>query len=136
MDNIPASHQLENNIPLVLIVDDEAAIVETLAEFMKELGYVSLVAYNGLQALEFARQRWPSLVITDLMMPVLDGARLIEALRAEAALRSVSSPPVILLTAVGVRAINGVHADATLAKPFDLDKLEAVIQRLLRKSSQ
>jgi DNA-binding response OmpR family regulator len=132
MEKIATSHTSANELPLILIVDDETAIVETLAEFISELGYQSIVAYNGQQALALARKRWPSLVITDFMMPLLDGAHLIAELRAEASSRAIPAPPIILLTAVGKRNINGVHVEAMLAKPFDLDHLERTIERLLK----
>jgi DNA-binding response OmpR family regulator len=136
MDETPAFHTRGPQVPLILIVDDEAAIAETLAEFIHELGYASQIAYNGQQALTLALKHWPDLVITDLMMPVLDGAHLISALQAEAAQRQTAAPPVILLTAVGTRAINGTRAEVVLAKPFDFDKLEQVIYRLLASPSQ
>lgn len=134
MDKIFTSANVGEALPLILIVDDEVAIAETLAELVSELGYASLVAYNGQQALTAARERWPSLVITDLMMPVLDGAHLISELRLEASRRNLPSPPVIMLTAVGIRSVNGVSVEAFLAKPFDLNKLEQIIGRLLASS--
>jgi len=133
MDKIPALRKSGRELPLILIVDDEVAIAETLAELISELGYTSLVAYNGQQALKLAREHWPALVITDLMMPLLDGAHLVAELRADAASRNLPVPPMIMLTAVGARAANGVRVDAILSKPFDLDKLEQVIHRLLAK---
>lgn len=136
MDKISASTQVGEELPLILIVDDEVAIAETLAELINELGYASQVAYNGQQALASARERWPSLVITDLMMPVLDGVHLIGELRTEASRRNIPSPPIILLTAVGTRSVNGVSVEALLAKPFDLNKLELIIRRLLAPSSE
>jgi two-component system chemotaxis response regulator CheY len=133
MDKMPDLHKSAQELPLILIVDDEAAIAETLAELISELGYTSLVAYNGQQALKLAREHWPTLVITDLMMPLLDGAHLVAELRAEASSRDLPVPPIIMLTAVGARAVNGVRVDVIMSKPFDLDKLEQVIQRLLAK---
>ncbi|HET8842563.1 MAG TPA: response regulator [Ktedonobacteraceae bacterium] len=134
MDKIPISPRVGSNLTLILIVDDEAAIAETLADLVSDLGYTAQVAYNGQQALALARERWPALVITDLMMPVLDGARLINALHAEASSRNIPSPPIVLLTAVGTRAINGLRVEAVLAKPFDLNKLEQLIHRLIAAS--
>lgn len=136
MDKIPISPEAGHELTLILVVDDEAAIAETLADLVSDLGYTALVAYNGQQALALARERWPSLVITDLMMPVFDGARLINALHAEASSRNIPSPPIVLLTAVGTRAINGLHVEAVLAKPFDLNKLEQLIHRLLASATE
>jgi DNA-binding response OmpR family regulator len=116
---------------LILIADDEEPILEMLALFVRELGYTPLVAQNGLQALELARKRWPALVITDLMMPILNGTDLILALRAEAAALQRASPPIVMLTAGSSRAAIQLQVDALVLKPFDLAKLEQVIRRLL-----
>jgi DNA-binding response OmpR family regulator len=125
--NTPVFLPRKSNAPLVLIVDDEAAIAETLADFISVLGYTSEVAYNGQQALQLAREHWPTLVITDLMMPIMDGAHLVEALHNEATDRRIAAPPIVLLTAVGTRAVNGLAVEAILAKPFNFDHLEKVI---------
>lgn len=119
--------------PLILIADDEISIAETLAEFVMELGYVPLVAYNGQQALALARERWPTLVMTDMMMPLLNGAGLIQALRAEAELHGKVSPPIVLLSAVRASTLIDLDVDAIVPKPFDLDYLEQVLQRLLKR---
>lgn len=117
--------------PPVLIVDDEIPIAEALAEFVKELGYRSLVAYNGQQALALAREQWPALVITDQMMPLLSGSELLQALQKEAADQQRTMPFVILVSASTVNA-TGVPVNAKLTKPFDLRELEQVIQRFSR----
>lgn len=119
---------------LVLIVDDEEAIAETLADLVTDLGYIPLVAANGRQALEAARARWPAVVVTDLMMPQMTGAELIAALRAEADQAQRVPPRVLLLTAAGARASASVPADAHLGKPFELEELERVLRSLLDSS--
>lgn len=117
----------------ILIVDDEVAIAETLADFITELGYTPVLAYNGQEALSLAIERWPILVITDYMMPVLNGVDFVKALQAEAADRGQTLPPIIMLSAVSAaRAIKDIHVEAILAKPFDLDELETLIHRLLK----
>lgn len=116
---------------IILIADDETAIAETLAEFVAELGFTPLVAQNGRQALHMARERWPALVMTDLMMPLLDGTELIRLLRAEAASNGRMVPPIILLTAAGTHRLKDLPVDAILRKPFDLDQLEQLMYQLL-----
>lgn len=107
--------------PLILIVDDEISIAETLAEFVMELGYTPLIAYNGQQALALAREHWPALVLTDLMMPLLNGAGLIRALRAEAEAGKRAFPSIVLLSAVArVSTLADLDVDAIVPKPFDL----------------
>jgi DNA-binding response OmpR family regulator len=117
---------------VVLIVEDEGPIAEFVSYVVEDAGYTPLVVANGLQALEAAKARWPALVITDLMMPRLNGVELIAALRAEAAAdRHKPSPPVILLTAAGTTRAHAAGADAVLHKPFDLADLEALLERFL-----
>lgn len=116
---------------LILIADDEEPIAEMLAAFVEDLGHTPLVAQNGQQALALAREYRPALIITDLMMPMLSGAELIQSLRAEAATHKRAAPPIVLLTAGSARAASQLQVDALLLKPFDLDQLEQVIRRLL-----
>jgi DNA-binding response OmpR family regulator len=124
------AHDIKES-PIVLVVDDEISIAETLAEFVMELGYTPLIAYNGQQALAQALEHWPILVMTDLMMPLLNGAGLIQALRVEAKKRKKTPPPIILLSAVRSQTLTDLHPDAIVPKPFDLDYLEQVVYRLL-----
>lgn len=124
----------EQDIPddlLVLVVEDEEPIAEALALLVLDAGYTPLIASHGRQALELARKRLPALVITDLMMPYLDGAGLITALRADAANAERQAPPIILMTAAGLQRVREVGADAVLSKPFDLDEVEALLARFL-----
>jgi DNA-binding response OmpR family regulator len=116
---------------LVLVVDDEAQIAETLSFIVEDAGYMALVAPHGTAALEIARQRPPALVITDLMMPHLNGARLIAALRAEASATGLEPPVMVLMTAAGTRQATEAGADAILLKPFDLQEVEALLRRFL-----
>lgn len=119
----------------VLIVDDEEAIVDLLSEFVADLGYIPYSAPNGQQALIMAFEHWPVLVITDFMMPKMNGAELIRSLYAEASAQKRVRPPIILLTAAGIPALKGLYVDVIMTKPFDLDQLETVIRRLLRATA-
>lgn len=116
---------------LVLIAEDEEPIAEAIALIVEDAGYTPLVAAHGKQALELARLRRPALVITDLMMPQLDGAELIIALRADAEQNGHAPPPIILMTAAGMKRAHEAEADALLRKPFELEDLEALLFRYL-----
>jgi CheY-like chemotaxis protein len=84
-------------------------------------------AIHGREALELARRERPDLVISDVMMPVMDGADLCRRLKAE-----LDPPvPVILASSADSRATAGSGADAFVGKPFVLDQLEALVHRLL-----
>ncbi len=118
---------------LILIADDEEPIVEMLATFVADLGYTPVVAQNGQEALDLARQHEPALIITDLMMPIMNGADLILVLRREAEAQGRASSPIVLLTAGSRRAASKLPVEAVLLKPFDLSQLERVIRRLLEQ---
>lgn len=116
---------------LVLIAEDEQPIADALAMIVADAGYTPLLASQGKQALELARERHPALILTDLMMPLLDGAQLIAAIRADAELDNHRPPPIILMTAGGVRRALEINADALLKKPFDVAEVEALLRRFL-----
>jgi len=115
----------------VLIADDEGPIAEMLAFLVQEAGFRPLVASHGKQALELARANPPALVITDLMMPHLNGTKLIAALREDAAVGGYPPPLIILITAAGARTAMASRADAVLAKPFAIAEIEALLRRFL-----
>ena len=115
----------------VLVVEDERSIAGLVAEAVEAAGYLPVVAANGQEGLERARERWPALVVTDMMMPLLDGAGLARALRAEAAARGHAMPPIVVMTASHPSYATRVGADALLRKPFDLDELAGLLRRFL-----
>lgn len=116
---------------VVLIAEDEEPIAEALIFVVEDAGYIPLVATNGKEALELARNRRPALVITDLMMPYLDGTQLIRAIHDDAQRNGHTAPPIILMTAAGMRRAQDSGADAVLRKPFNIDELEILIRQML-----
>jgi two-component system response regulator VicR len=114
---------------LVLIIDDEEPIAEALAYIVGDAGYATACATSGRMALEIVEAgARPALVITDLMMPQMDGVALIGALRASL---GAAMPPVVLMTAAGPRYIASAAADAVLAKPFEIGEVEALLIHFL-----
>lgn len=111
---------------LVLVADDEPAVLEVLTEVVEDLGHEVVRAHDGREALQIARAQRPNLVVTDHMMPRLSGLELCRAMRAEDGLKSV---PVILLSAA--LPPEAAEAYAYLAKPFELDEFEALVKRTL-----
>jgi DNA-binding response OmpR family regulator len=118
---------------VVLIAEDEEPIAQALAMIIEDLGYTALVATNGKEALALARAHHPALIITDLMMPLMSGADLIAAVRADAARNGHQAPPIVLMSAAGSRFMAPVGADDILPKPFDLRQIEAILARFLPK---
>jgi DNA-binding response OmpR family regulator len=120
-----------NPAPGVLIVDDEEPMVELLAYVVADAGYTPLTAAHGRDALAIARERWPALLITDLMMPYVGGADLIAALGAEAAAMGRPRVPAILVTGAGRVPALAAGADVVLYKPFEVADVDALLRRFL-----
>lgn len=112
----------------ILVVDDEEPIREVLAAVFLERGHRSLQARNGRHAVEIIAEERPDLVLTDIMMPLLNGAELCRRLKAESATQMI---PVILMSAASRDAADGSGADAFLDKPFYLDEVEALVYQWL-----
>lgn len=120
-----------STVPQVLIAEDEEPIAAALVLIVEDAGYTPLVAVHGREALEMQQARRPALVITDLMMPYLDGTELIAAIRADAEQHAYKRPPIVLMTAAGLRRAQEAGADALLRKPFNIEDVEAVLRRFL-----
>ncbi len=120
---------------LVLIVDDELSITETIELLVQEAGYHTLVAHNGQEALAHTERCWPALVISDVMMPMMDGPKFIAALRARAGTWQLPMPVIVLMSATSRRAIESVGADLVISKPFDIAILEAALHALMNGSA-
>jgi DNA-binding response OmpR family regulator len=118
--------------PLVLCVDDDEDILALVEIRLGSAGYEVVTANDGLEALEAARERRPSVVILDMMMPRLNGLDTLAQIRADPQLADV---PVILLSArvqeEDVRRGLAAGADAYVIKPFKFGELEDAIERLL-----
>jgi signal transduction histidine kinase len=114
-------------VGLVLIADDEPALLQSYSGLVSELGHECVIAADGDEAFALARSRAPDLVVADFMMPGMSGIELIRALRAEPSLAQV---PVILLSAGVPRGSD--EAWRFIAKPVDLDELERCIHDGLR----
>src|SRR5689334_22850053 len=113
----------------ILLVDDEEHIQKLVSLGLRRAGYDVTVASNGREALVRLGEATPDLVISDVMMPGLDGFALLSHLRADPSLRVV---PVIMLTARGstddVEEGMGLGADDYLAKPFEMRELLARVR--------
>lgn len=111
---------------LVLVADDEPAVLDALSGVVEDLGHDVVQAHDGREALDLARRRRPNLVVTDHMMPHLSGLELCRELKQDTRLRDV---PVILLS--GAITHGTPDATAFLPKPFELSDFERLVNDTL-----
>lgn len=121
----------------ILAVDDEQGIVRLIKLNLERKGYRVDTAENGVEALELVRQKDYDLVISDVMMPKMDGMELLSHIRQDARTRDL---PVIMLTAKSTDAdiTQGymTGSDMYLTKPFSPEELALWVQRILGSSPQ
>lgn len=121
----------------ILAVDDEPNIVRLIQVNLERVGYQVETANNGVQALEKIRANRPDLVVSDVMMPEMDGFELLSTIRRDAALEDL---PVIMLTAKtqDKDVLSGYSrgADMYLTKPFNPMELISFVKRILQTSSE
>lgn len=111
----------------VLVVDDDPTISETVAEALRDDGYEVDVAENGAVALQKVRHKRPSVVVLDLMMPVMDGWTFLERCREDP---ECSESRVIVLSAAHRSSTASLNAAAYMTKPFELGALLETVERL------
>ena len=120
----------------ILVVDDDADLVELLSFNLKQAGYLIGTASNGVDALKKARALEPNLIVLDVMMPELDGFAVCEILRRDP---TTSSIPIMMLTALSseLGRVAGLGSGATdfVTKPFSPRLLVQRIEELLQKAA-
>ncbi len=119
--------------PHILLVDDESAITDNLAPFLQRSGFAVSTASNGVEALEIIGAGNTDLIVSDVLMPKLDGRELLRNLR-----KADNWIPVILLTQVGEAFERAMAleegADDYINKPFEPHELTARIKAVLRRA--
>lgn len=118
----------------ILIVDDEENLVNALYKALKEEGYSVDTAQDGLEGLEYAKMNVYDVIILDIMLPGMDGIKILENLRNEGI-----NTPVLMLTAKDATEdkVKGLDtgADDYMTKPFELSELMARIRAILRREA-
>jgi len=113
----------------VLVVEDEEPILALLSALLEDEGYRVATARNGREGLDCLAIAQPDAVLCDVMMPVIDGATLCRYIQADPAYRSI---PVVLMSAARPPlASSGCRYAAFLAKPFTLDSVLDVLERVI-----
>ncbi|HEX9897039.1 MAG TPA: response regulator transcription factor [Dehalococcoidales bacterium] len=115
----------------ILVVDDDVKTVELVKLYLNRDGYKVLAAYDGIEALNLARQSHPDLIVLDLMLPGCDGLEICRTLKNE------SDVPIIMLTARTTEddKLKGLNlgADDYVTKPFSPRELAARVRAILRR---
>jgi CheY-like chemotaxis protein len=112
----------------VLLVDDDPNVLGALEAIIAEGGYQVLTAKDGKDALEKARKEPPDLIVSDVMMPVMDGSALVDALASD---RRLSDIPIVLHSALATPP--PVHVNAFLKKPYSPGQLLDLVRHLIEE---
>lgn len=117
--------------PLILVVDDDQGIRETVCELLEMENYRVICKENGLKAWETITEgEVPDLLLTDIMMPEMDGFELIERCTAKASLDNMAIVAATASTSIAQRLDRRV---IKTAKPFDIEQLLAVVAKALKE---
>ena len=114
----------------VLVIDDEEVVRDLVSEVLAGAGHDVVTASDGGAGLAAYRESPFDLVITDILMPVMDGLAVIQELK-----RDYPAVPIIAMAAMGDRALQDAQsagADLTLPKPFRIDRLGETVSTALR----
>lgn len=113
----------------VLVVDDEFGVAEVLEAVLQDEGYRAVTAINGRQGLERVLESTPDLIMLDLMMPIMGGAAMLEALQADPASAGI---PVVLMSSLDEAAVRETCSGyrAFLRKPFRMAEVLSLLEQL------
>jgi DNA-binding NtrC family response regulator len=119
----------------ILIVDDDDGVREILADFLDVLGYQSVGACDGRDALNLLKKHQISLVISDIKMPGMDGHEMVEKIKRERA-----DIDVILITGLEPHSSHSSLKEAFtwayLSKPFNIDTIEKKVRSVMDKRNE
>ena len=118
---------------VILLVEDEPDILETLEMVLKMEGYEVVTAPNGKIGLERLKEQMPDLIVSDIMMPVLTGLEMLREIRSNPKYKEI---PVLLMSAGGLTVKKEDYQwTEFLSKPFCLDHFLEVVARNSRKAA-
>jgi CheY-like chemotaxis protein len=113
----------------VLIVDDEDVLIDMVAGLVEDLGHEPITAVNGKAALALlsGESSLPALIISDVMMPQMNGVELAQQVKKNPQYQKI---PIILMSAAG-EPKNSLNADHFINKPFNIDDLARLIEHCI-----
>jgi CheY-like chemotaxis protein len=120
---------IEAGKAVILCVEKDPYVRELESYFLREAGFGVTFAEDGLQALELARKLHPTIIITEILVPKLDGLALCRRLKGDPATRDIAVLVFSLLAAE--RRAQDAGADAFLNKPLTAESLKAAVRELL-----
>lgn len=129
---VPDSRDLKR--PLILVADDERVILRLASKLLGDMGFTVLTAKDGAQALKMAREHLPDLLLTDALMPKMDGREVCKQLKSSP---QTSAIKVIVMTSAytapkyKTEALSAYRADEYVIKPVDFKLLSALLKKLL-----
>jgi CheY-like chemotaxis protein len=107
----------------VLVIDDEPTILRLVRAILDGLGYETHTALDAESALALVRTVRPTLIITDVVLPGMDGSEFVRHIKSDPELSSI---PILLMSAY--REPDNHQADGFIAKPFDIDELSSIVR--------
>jgi DNA-binding NarL/FixJ family response regulator len=120
----------------VLLVDDEAGLRSAVQAYLEDSGFQVRVASNATEGWDLLQQATPDVLISDIMMPQVDGYQFLKQVRGDIRFQTL---PVVFLTARGMTSdrITGYQSgcDAYLSKPFDPEELVAIVTNLIERQN-
>lgn len=120
-----------------MVVDDNNDTLYTIGEILKDLGYETIFASNGVECLTILNTRIPDIILLDIMMPQMDGFQTIKRIKAES---KYSTIPVIALTAYAMLDNKGIIErngfNDLITKPVNTIELETKIKKYLSKKKE
>ena len=120
----------------ILIVDDDLDLCHILQTVFEQVGYDTVLAVNGKEAVDLAISQLPDLILMDIMLPVMDGLQATRMIRENP---STHSTPIIAMTArVSIEDKENCFrsgCDDFIAKPFTVKEMTSCIEKLLQQSS-
>ncbi|HEY2807013.1 MAG TPA: CHASE3 domain-containing protein [Gemmatimonadales bacterium] len=124
--------EIPSDQPRVLIIDDDSDARMLLAQYVRDLGCVPVVAGSGPTGLEAARRDPPSLILLDILMPGMNGFEVLQAVRNDPDLASV---PVVIVSVIATEnRRRAVGAAALVNKPVERDEIETVLRRFVAEA--
>jgi CheY-like chemotaxis protein len=116
----------------ILIADDDAEMLETLASMLESEGYQVIRAENGQEAVELARKELPALIMSDIHMPIMDGLKACKAIKSDKVTKGI---PVVMLTVEGsiteIQQAISYGAKTYITKPSSRAEILKVVKSII-----